>query len=213
MATRRALTKATGRLADADPVMAGLIERHGPCSLVSPRRDPAAAATYFSALAESVLYQQLAGSAAAAIHRKLVAAVGDVTPDAVLAAGDGALRGAGLSRAKASTILNLARVVVAGELDLEAVAGGDDDEVVRRLVELPGIGPWTAHMFCIFTLGRLDVWPVTDYGVRKGYSIAYGTPELPTPRALTGEGERFRPYRSVAAWYLWRAVETVTPGG
>jgi DNA-3-methyladenine glycosylase II len=197
--------------------MAGLVAVHGPCLLRRPARrrsGPTAAAPFFAALAESVLYQQLAGAAAATIHRRFVEAVGgQVTPEAVAAAGFDALRGAGLSGSKARTISNLARAVTEGELDLDGLARAPDDEIVAELVRLPGIGPWTAQMFCIFTLGRLDVWPTTDYGVRKGYAAAYDLDELPSPRQLQEEGERFRPYRSVAAWYLWRAAETVTPAG
>jgi len=206
----RALAAASEQVAAVDGVMAALYRRHGPCTLSRPsaRRGDRGAGPYFSALAESVLYQQLAGSAAAAIHRRLLDVVGELTPEAVAGAGDEALRGAGLSRAKAATIANLARAVASGELDLGAVATSPDDEVVATLSRLPGIGPWTAQMFCIFTLGRLDVWPTTDYGVRKGYAIAYGHEDLPAPRALADLGEPYRPYRSVAAWYLWRAVES-----
>src|SRR5438093_781288 len=88
-----------------------------------------------------------------------------------------------------------------------------DEAIVADLTAVPGIGRWTAEMFLLFQLGRLDVWPVGDYGVRKGYAVAYGLPETPTPKALTALGEPFRPYRSVAAWYCWRAAEAVTPGG
>lgn len=198
-------------LAATDGVMAGLIADHGPCLLSRPslrRGQRGAGASHFAALAESVLYQQLAGSAAAAIHRRFVEALGgEVTPEAVLGAGFDALRGAGLSGSKASTISNLARAVAEGEIELEDLSRVPDEAVVAELVRLPGIGPWTAQMFCIFTLGRLDVWPVTDYGVRKGYATAYGLEDLPTPRSLTEAGERFRPHRSVAAWYLWRALD------
>lgn len=212
-APRRVSTPAAAarRLAEADPVMARLVAEHGPPTLARPRRGgpDRSADSHFAALARSVVYQQLAGRAAAAIHGRFVAAVGgESTPGAVLAAGEPALRGAGLSAAKASTILGLASAVHDGRLDLEAVGELEDDEIVAALVALPGIGPWTAQMFCMFTLGRLDVWPVTDYGVRKGWARAYGLAELPTPRALLAEGERHRPYRSVAAWYCWRAAET-----
>lgn len=191
--------------------MAGLVARHGPCLLTRPsvRGGEKGGGGYFAALAESVLYQQLAGSAAAAIHRRFMAAVGgSPTPAAVVAAGEDALRSAGLSRSKALTILGMAEAVLDGSLDLDALASGTDQEVVDGLVGLRGIGPWTAHMFCIFSLGRLDIWPVTDYGVRKGYAQAYRLTELPSPRALDAAGEPFRPQRSVAAWYLWRAAES-----
>lgn len=202
--------EAEAHLGAADPVMAGLVARHGPCVLSRPsaRRGSRAGATRYAALVESVLYQQLAGSAAAAIHARFVAAVGgQVTPEAVLAAGEVTLRGAGLSGSKASTILGLSEAVADGSLVLDRIGRRSDQEIVAELVRLRGIGPWTAQMFCIFTLGRLDVWPTSDYGVRKGYSLAYGLAELPSPRWLEEAGERFAPFRSVAAWYLWRATE------
>ena len=191
--------------------MAGLIDRYGPSSLVAgPAGVPSRGRSdsRFGALARAVLYQQLAGSAAAAIHARFVLAVGGrVTPEAVLAAGPEAIRAAGLSRSKAATIVNLAAAVAEGRLDFRRLARQPDDAVVAELVGLPGIGPWTAQMFCIFTLGRLDVWPVTDYGVRKGYAAAYGLDAPPPPRWLEDAGQVFRPWRSVAAWYLWRAAE------
>jgi len=193
--------------------MAALIDRHGPCALLDPdlRRSRPASQSHFAALARSVLYQQLAGKAAAAIHARFVAQVGGrVTPDAVLAAGVDGIRAAGLSGSKAATIHNLARACAEGELNFRRLARAPDDVVVAALVALPGIGPWTAQMFCMFTLGRLDVWPVTDYGVRKGYARAYGLADLPAPKALDAAGEVFRPYRSVAAWYLWRVLDTET---
>jgi len=204
------LAEAELYLAAADPVMAELVARHGPCVLSRPsaRRGRRAGASRFAALVESVLYQQLAGSAAAAIHARLVTALGgDVTPEAVLGAGEVVLRGAGLSGSKASTILGLSEAVADGSLGLERIGRRRDQDVVADLVKLRGIGPWTAQMFCIFTLGRLDVWPSSDYGVRKGYAVAYGLDDLPAPRWLEEAGEGFSPYRSVAAWYLWRAAE------
>jgi len=209
LATSR-LAEAEAHLATADPVMAGLVARHGPCVLSRPsaRRGSRAGATRFAALVESVLYQQLAGSAAAAIHARFVTALGgDVTPEAVLGAGEAVLRGAGLSGSKASTILGLSEAVVDGGLGLDRIGRRTDQEVVAELVRLRGIGPWTAQMFCIFTLGRLDVWPASDYGVRKGYAVAYGLGDLPAARWLEEAGGHFSPYRSVAAWYLWRAAD------
>jgi DNA-3-methyladenine glycosylase II len=134
------------------------------------------------------------------------------TPEAVLALPVERLRGVGLSGSKAASIRDLAEKVLAGSVQLDRIARFPDDEIVRELTLVRGIGPWTAEMFLIFQLGRLDVWPVDDYGVRKGYARLYGLAELPPPRELEPLGDRFRPYRSVAAWYCWRAVETVTPG-
>ena len=199
---------AAEELAQRDPVLASLIDRHGPPVIRRMRSSLGAAAGHFEALAESILYQQLAGAAAAAIHRRFVDALGGaVTPESVLATSEAALRGAGLSGSKEAAIRGLALAVDVGSLPLERIARLPDDEVVALLSAQRGIGPWTAEMFLLFRLGRLDVWPVTDYGVRKGYAKAYGLPDLPTPAVLRALGEPFRPYRSVAAWYMWRACE------
>jgi 3-methyladenine DNA glycosylase/8-oxoguanine DNA glycosylase len=205
-----ALAAATRKLARRDPVMAGLVKQHGPCRLGDRRGQR----SHFGALVESVVYQQLAGTAARAIFGRLSDVVGDPpTPEGVLGAGDGALRGAGLSGSKAACIQALAEAAVAGQLGLDEMEKLPDEEVGARLTAVRGIGRWTADMFLIFQLGRLDVWPVGDYGVRKGYARAYGLSELPTPKALTALGEPLRPYRSVAAWYCWRATAATLPGG
>jgi DNA-3-methyladenine glycosylase II len=169
---------------------------------------------HFAELARAINYQQLAGRAAAAIHGRFVGLFdGEApTPEGVLALPIDALRGAGLSANKAASIRDLAEKVVDGSVQLARISRQPDDEIVRELTLVRGIGPWTAEMFLMFQLGRLDVWPVGDYGVRKGYALLYGLPELPAPKELAPLGDRFRPYRSVAAWYCWRAAETVTPG-
>jgi 3-methyladenine DNA glycosylase/8-oxoguanine DNA glycosylase len=183
--------------------MARLVVATGPPRLKGRRQ-----ADHFAALCESVVYQQLAGKAAAAIFGRLLAALGGPpTPEALMAASDEALRGAGLSGAKAACLRALAEAATSGSLDLGAAKRMSDDDLVDHLSAVRGIGRWTAEMFLMFTLGHLDVWPVGDYGVRKGYALAYGFPDLPTPRELTPLGDAFRPYRSVAAWYCWRAVE------
>ena len=194
---------ATAEVARRDPVMARLIERAGPLR-IRPPRDP----DPFVELAEAITYQQLAGRAAAAIWARVAVLFdGAVTPERVLATPDQLLRGAGLSGAKTASVKDLAAKVLDGTVPLDRLRRMKDEEIVRRLSEVRGIGRWTAEMFLIFTLRRMDVWPVLDYGVRNGYRIAYGLPELPTAKALELEGERFRPYRSVAAWYCWRAVK------
>jgi len=203
------LAEAVAAVTAIDPVMAALAEQHGPPVLRGRRTGR----SRFEELAESICYQQLAGKAAASIWARVKLAVGEpFTPEAVLAAGFDALRGAGFSRAKAESVLDLAARVHTGEVRLERIGRLDDAGVVKELTVVKGIGPWTAEMFCIFTLGRLDVWPIGDYGVRAGYARAYGLPQLPTPKELLAHGERFSPYRTVAAWYCWRAVSTVTPG-
>ncbi|MDP8955400.1 MAG: DNA-3-methyladenine glycosylase 2 family protein, partial [Actinomycetota bacterium] len=168
---------------------------------------------HFNALVESILYQQLAGAAAAAIHRRFIALFdGRLTPEALLSTSDEALRNAGVSRNKALSMRDLATKVLDGTVPLEAIERLRDEAIIERLVTVRGIGRWTAEMFLIFQLRRLNVWPVDDYGVRKGYAMIYGLPELPKPKELSVFGERFQPYRTVAAWYCWRAVDSVLPG-
>jgi 3-methyladenine DNA glycosylase/8-oxoguanine DNA glycosylase len=122
-----------------------------------------------------------------------------------------ALRGAGLSAAKALSVRDLAEKAVDGTVPLDRLSRLKDDDLIERLVVVRGIGRWTAEMFLIFQLRRLDVWPVDDLGVRKGYARAYGLREMPAPKELLALGEPFRPYRSIAAWYCWRAVDVTTP--
>jgi 3-methyladenine DNA glycosylase/8-oxoguanine DNA glycosylase len=159
-----------------------------------------------------VCYQQLAGPAARTIHGRFEAIFdGPPTPERVLATPADALRGAGLSAAKAASIRDLAVRVDAGEVRLASIGRRGDDDVVGELTHVRGIGRWTAEMFLMFQLRRIDVWPVDDLGVRKGFARLYGLDELPAPRDLAGLGDGFRPYRSVAAWYCWRAADTVVP--
>ena len=194
---------ATAEVGKRDPVMAGLIDRARPLR-IRPPRDP----DPFVELAQAIAYQQLAGRAAAAIWGRVAAMFdGDMTPERVLATPDEAFRAAGFSGSKTRSVKDLADKILTGVVPVDRLKRMPDDEVVERLSQVRGIGRWTAEMFLIFTLRRMDVWPVLDYGVRNGYRIAYRLPELPTPKALEAEGERFRPYRTVAAWYCWRALE------
>ena len=159
-----------------------------------------------------ICYQQLAGAAARAIHARFEALfTGPPTAAAVLALPDDALRSAGLSAAKASSIRDLAARVEAGDVRLARIGRCADEVVVGQLTTVRGIGRWTAEMFLMFQLGRLDVWPVDDLGVRKGYARIAGLANAPSAKELGPLGERFRPYRSVAAWYCWRAVDTIIP--
>jgi DNA-3-methyladenine glycosylase II len=165
--------------------------------------------SHFAALVRSVTYQQLAGAAAAAIHGRLVAALGgDVTPEGVLALSSEALRAAGLSGNKAASLRDLSTKVLDGTvvLDPRGLSREGDEEVITRLSSVRGIGRWSAEMFLMFQLRRLDVWPTGDLGVRRGYGLAWGI-NMPTPRQLEPLGDRFRPYRTVVAWYCWRAAE------
>jgi DNA-3-methyladenine glycosylase II len=181
--------------------MAELMGRTGRFLLARPTTD------HFAALAESILYQQLAGAAAAAIHRRFVALFdGDLSPETLLALPEERLRSVGLSGSKAASIRDLAAKVADGTVPLDRISRLPDEEIISRLSVVRGIGRWTAEMFLIFQLRRLDVWPVDDYGVRQGWSLAYGLPELLKPKQLQAEGDRFRPYRTVPAWYCWQAV-------
>src|SRR5471032_903747 len=193
-------------LARRDRVLRAALKAHGVPDL--KRAQPAK--THFAELARSICYQQLAGRAAAAIHGRFAALFdGPPTPQAVLALSMEQLRGVGLSGSKATSILDLAEKVDAGLVELDRMNKLPDDVVVQELILVRGIGEWTAHMFLMFQLGRLDVWPVGDYGVRAGYSKMYGLPEMLTPKLLQAEGERFRPYRSIVACWCWRATDTV----
>lgn len=201
------LAAAANELAAREPTIGEIADRVGPPDYQRDRPDR----EHFAELARAICFQQLAGAAARAIHGRFEAMLGgNPTPAGVLGAPVEELRAAGLSASKAASIRDLATKVLDGTVALERVAELPDDEVVKELVTVRGIGRWTAEMFLIFQLGRLDVWPVDDYGVRKGYARLYSLAEPPTPRALEPLGEQFRPYRSIAAWYCWRAADDAT---
>ena len=191
------------------PVLRRLIADAGP-----PRMRPPAE-THFAALARAVLYQQLAGAAAAAIHGRLIDALGgEVTPEGLLSLAADTLRSVGLSANKTASLRDLATKVLDGTVVLEpaGLRAESDAEVVARLSTVRGIGKWTAQMFLIFQLQRLDVWPTGDLGVRKGFGLAWGIP-TPTAKELEPLGDSYRPYRSVVAWYCWRACELYAGAG
>lgn len=196
------------RLRRADPALGAALRRVDPYpGFPDPRH---ARLTHFDHLARSIVYQQLAGKAAATIWRRF-AALGDGArpprPPAVLGLSDAALRGAGLSGNKAAAIRDLARRVIDGELRLRGLGRLPDEAVIERLVAVRGIGVWSAQMFLIFRLGRLDVMPATDLGVREGLRRLDGLDERPPPAAVLERAEGWAPLRSVAAWTLWRLTE------
>lgn len=163
----------------------------------------------FPYLTRSICYQQLAGAAAATIHGRVVDALdGRVTPSRVLRTPEEVLRGAGLSRNKLAAIRDLAAKVESGEVVVDELDDLDDDAVIERLTRVRGIGVWTAQMYLMFALRRPDVWPVGDLGVRAGYAKIHGLAEPPTAKALEPLGDPYRPWRSAAAFYCWRALET-----
>ena len=200
---RVSFAAATAAVAERDPLLAALIERAGP---FRPRERNADG--HFGALVRAIAFQQLAGAAAAAIHGRFRALVdGPLTPEAVLALPEEQMRAVGLSAAKTASIRDLATKVADGTVVLgPGVRRQDDEEIIRRLSTVRGIGRWTAEMFLLFELRRLDVWPVDDLGVRQGYGLAFGHAPAPTAKQLGPLGDRFRPYRSVVAWYCWQAV-------
>ena len=199
----RSYPAAAAILAERDPVLRRLVAEAGP-----PRVRPPSE-SHFEALVRAIVYQQLAGAAASAIHGRLIAALGnEVTAQRLLSLPDGTLRSVGLSGNKAASLRDLATKVLDGTvvLDPAGLRAESDAEVVTRLSAVRGIGKWTAEMFLMFQLRRLDVWPTGDLGVRKGFGLAWRIP-TPTAKELEPLGEPYRPYRSVVAWYCWRAAE------
>ena len=188
----------------ADPAFAAVTRRHGP----PPSHRPIRVDRRFAMLATAILHQQLAGAAARAIHARVCALVGDpMTPEAVLRADETALAACGVSGPKRASLLDLAVKSLDGTIDFASMARRSDDLVVETLCEVRGVGVWTAQMFCLNALGRRDVWPVGDLGVRMGWSQLHGDGEPIDARDLVPLGEPFRPHRSAVAWYCWRAVE------
>lgn len=205
--TRTAWRSAAVELAERHPVTSALFERHGP-----PRLRPGARpGDRFEALASSIAYQQLAGRAAEVIWARVLDAVGSpFDPESVLATGHDALRAAGLSTAKTASLLDLAERTHTGGVRLDRIGRMSDTQIVEHLTVVRGIGPWTAQMFLLFELRRLDVWPTGDYGVRAGYARAFGLDTMPTEREIAALGDLFRPYRSVLAWWCWREADTTS---
>ncbi len=193
-------TKARRHLSRRDPVLKGLIAAVGPCTM---RHEPDG----FAALASSIVSQQISTKAAASIHARLLQTLGDagLRPANVLARSDEELRGAGLSASKVRSLRDLAEKVQSGAVPLRRLPKMPDEEVIEALLPVRGIGRWTAQMFLIFSLGRPDVLPVDDLGLRAGVQQVYGLGALPDRAALTEMAEPWRPYRSVATWYFWRS--------
>lgn len=201
------LRSAVRYLKRSDPVLAALITRIGPCRMrLRAHQHP------FQALVQAIIYQQLSGKAAATIYGRFEALFSHMkdtlTPADLIAIPDDSLRAAGLSRNKVLAVKDLAvkalNGVVPGPGGLDGI---DDDEIVTRLTTVRGVGRWTVEMLLIFTLGRPDVLPVSDLGVRKGFQAAFGMKKMPATSTLERVGKRWMPYRSVASWYLWRAAD------
>lgn len=179
---------------------------------VGPVRLRASADDHFAALCRTILYQQLAGKVAATIHERFVETLdGEVAPERVLGTSEEALREAGVSRNKEKALRDLAAKAKSGVLALDSIGEVGNEEVADRLTTVWGIGRWTADMFLLFQLRRPDVWPVGDLGVRSGWARIQGLPEAPSAAELEPRGEPYRPWRSAAAWYCWRAVDVIPP--
>jgi len=192
----------------ADPTLGAAIDAVGPFAL-----EISVIASPFEMLLRSIAFQSVSTKAATTIHARVVDVIrgprgADVTPDRVLRCSKDRLREAGLSWAKVEAMRDLARKTRSGVVpDLDGLDDLSDDEIIDRISSVRGIGRWTVEMLLIFSLGRPDVLPATDLGVRKGFSTVYALDDLPAPKYLLEYGERWRPYRSVASWYLWRALD------
>ena len=200
------MSPAEKHLAGTDPRFAALIAQ----SLRNNIKPPALTRP-FDALAESIAYQQLSGKAAATIWSRVRALYPRrkyLDPKLVLETLDKRFRAAGLSRSKIAALKDLAAKTLDGTVpSARALARMTDEEIIARLTTVRGIGRWTVEMLLLFDLARPDIWPVHDYGVRKGFAKTFGRRKLPTPKQLLKFGEKWRPYRSVAAWYFWRALD------
>ena len=206
------LSEAVVHLRNSDPRMAALIDRVGPSNMVIRHHF-----SIFYTLLRSITYQQLAGAAAAKIFARVEQCCApdgkQPTPEQVIAATDEALRGAGLSRNKLAAIRDLAAKTLDGTVpDLKEIRRMDDEEIIERITQVRGIGRWTVEMLLIFRLGRMDVLPVDDYGVRKGAQLTFRMRKLPNKVRLTKVAEKWRPWRSVGSWYMWRALDIKTVG-
>lgn len=201
------MDKAIAHIAASHPRMAALIAR-------SRRYDvaPSLSVRPFDALAESIAYQQLSGKAAATIWGRVRALYGKrkfLDPKEILKTPDAKLRAAGLSRSKVAALKDLAAKTIDGVVPKSgrAFERMSDEEIIERLIQVRGIGRWTVEMLLLFDLGRPDVWPIHDYGVQKGFAKTFGKRKLPTPKEMLKHGKKFAPYRSIAAWYFWRALD------
>jgi DNA-3-methyladenine glycosylase II len=198
------MRSALGHLKKSDPILAAIIERVGPCRMeFSPPE--------FHSLAEAIVYQQLNGKAAITIFKRFTALTGEpVTPQGILKLTDAQLRSVGLSKQKSSYLKDMSERTVRGDLDFSRLHEMTDDEVIKHLTQVKGVGVWTAHMFLMFTLRRPDVLPTGDYGIQAAMKRHYKKRRMPKPEQMEKIAKAWRPYRSVACWYLWRSLEVKT---
>jgi DNA-3-methyladenine glycosylase II len=200
------MRKAINHLRKCDPVLCEIIERVGKFRMEFGPPE-------FSSLAESIIYQQLNGKAAATIFNRFVALAGEpLTPEGILKLTDAQLRSVGLSKQKSAYLKDLAAKTAAGLLDFTRLADLSDEEVIKHLTQVKGVGVWTAHMFLMFTLRRPDVLPTGDYGVQAAIKKHYRKRQLPKPHVMEKIAKPWAPYRSIACWYLWRSLGIKTLG-
>ncbi|HUJ94060.1 MAG TPA: DNA-3-methyladenine glycosylase [Terriglobales bacterium] len=198
------MRKAINYLRKSDPVLCGLIHLVGPCRMEfgSPE---------FHSLAEAIIYQQLNGKAAFTIYKRFAELAGEpLTPQGILKLSEGQMRSVGLSKQKSSYLKDMAERAASGALDFTRLPGMTDDEVVKHLTQVKGVGVWTAHMFLIFALRRQNVLPTGDYGVQMAMKKHYKKRKLPTPIQMEKIARPWEPYRSVACWYLWKSLDVKT---
>src|ERR1700746_3731928 len=200
------MRKAINHLKKSDPVLAAIIERIGPFRM--QYGEPT-----FHTLAESILYQQLNGKAAATIFNRFTALGGDpLTPEGILQLSDVQMRGVGLSRQKTAYLRDLSEKTKAGLLEFERMTNMSEEQVIAHLTQVKGVGVWTAHMFLMFTLRRPDILPTGDYGVQAAIKKHYRKRKMPKPKDVEKIARPWSPYRSVACWYLWRSLDVKTVG-
>jgi 3-methyladenine DNA glycosylase/8-oxoguanine DNA glycosylase len=198
------MRKAVHHLKKSDPVLRAIIERVGPCRMGFGEAD-------FASLAESIVYQQLNGKAAATIFQRFAELAGEpLTPQGILKLSDEQLRGVGLSKQKSSYLKDLATKTAAGLLDFARLPALPDEEVIEHLTQVKGIGEWTAHMFLMFSLRRANVLPTGDYGIQVAMKKHYKKRKLPKPKDMEKIAKAWEPYRSVACWYMWRSLDIKT---
>lgn len=202
-----AMRKAINHLKKCDPVLRGIIERVGPCRMEFGPPE-------FHSLAEAIVYQQLNGKAAVTIFKRFAALAGEpLTPEGILKLSDEQLRSAGLSKQKSGYVKDLAAKTRDGLLDFTKLVEMPDEEVIKHLTQVKGVGVWTAQMFLMFTLKRPDVLPTGDYGVQAAMKKHYRKRKMPKPKEMEKIARAWSPYRSIACWYLWKSLEVKTVGG
>src|SRR5690349_12619035 len=198
------MRKAVSHLKNCDPVLRAIIERVGPCRIEYSVPE-------FSSLAEAIVYQQLNGKAAVTIFKRFSDLAGNpLTPDGILKLSDEQLRSVGLSKQKSSYLKDLAAKTASGLLNFTALHGLSDEEVIKHLTQVKGVGVWTAHMFLIFSLRRPNILPTGDYGVQVAVKKHYRKRKLPKPQDMEKIARAWEPYRSLACWYMWRSLDIKT---